>query len=965
MAEHQRVAISAVAALCATLVAILLATSLFGIASNHGIPSLPSWSTKRVAHSWLVAYVEPDGPAAKKLRLNDRVLSINGSVNALDLGPGLSLTEVERPCLVRIERRGRLLEFTLPVWKAPQLATQYCFFFLLALANFLLAIFIATAHFSSRPAQLAFFLFLSGAAAFSGAVLSYVPPPLSPGTLSFLLLFGTHGFRPLQWAMVFDFAVHFPESSRPRYGRRLLRTGFYVAGALISACILLPELADAVRLSLGASVVPERYLLTINAPVLSAALESFAALVLICTLTVFAAKYRAIPDRSARARLRWIALGLTAALTPILLEILAVLGLRLSGRNDLADRVMPFLDAYTVPLSGLVPVTFTYAIVKHQIMGIRFTLRRGLQYLLAKNVLRMIWYLPVIGLAAEVILHRKEPLQELLLDRSWWVYAFFLLSLSVTLRYRKPLERWVDAKFFRSAYEEELILVDLMAQLQACETSDEVARSVTTKLEQTFQSNGAAFLRNWEHGRFTVAFAHDAPFALPLCADANATFQNAFESQSFHIPYADGAIPAFNGPEGSLADRPGILATPIRTPDGQLDAVLLLGPRKSEDNYSKRDLKLLQAVATQCGLILEVLSLKERVREDGRVRLDVLAKLDKESVQLISECPQCGLCYTTPGEVTCRADGRRLVLTLPIERVIDGKYRLERRIGTGGMSAVYEAVDLRLGRIVAVKVLTGRLFGNVPALRRFEREARAVARLHHPNIVPVHDFGPLRGDGAFLVMQRISGPSWRVELDRVKAITPSRAATWFQQLCDGMIAAHDNGIIHRDLKPENLLISRIDGGEERVTVLDFGLAKGQALDIAAETLTADHSIIGTYAYMSPEQRVGERADARSDIYSCAVLVVETLTGIRPTRRGASQEWLHETLLWMDPTPASDQLLALLEACLKTSPSERVPTMQRLQSELVPLLRTCPSPVLHGVPATEDGSDGSDSQTLPM
>jgi serine/threonine protein kinase len=384
---------------------------------------------------------------------------------------------------------------------------------------------------------------------------------------------------------------------------------------------------------------------------------------------------------------------------------------------------------------------------------------------------------------------------------------------------------------------------------------------------------------------------------------------------------------------------------PIRTAAGQVTAVLLLGTKKSEEGYTNRDRKLLHAVATQAGLILEVIGLKERIREEGRVRVEVLAKLDKEAVQLIVECPECGRCYARSDVTQCKNDGARLVLTLPIERVIDGKYRLERRIGAGGMGAVYEATDLRLGRLVAVKVMTGRLFGNNQALRRFEREARAAARLQHPNIVPVYDFGPLRGDGAYLVMQRISGRSWRAELDRFGAIKLERALGWFEQLCDAMIAAHASGIIHRDLKPENLLISAADNdvNVEKVTVLDFGLAKVNALDAAGESLTAEESVIGSLAYMSPEQRAGERVDGRSDIFSSAVVVVETLSGNRPSQHGATHQWLQDSLVWANATAACDAFKQFLDRCLAPSPSDRVSSMNRFKRELIALLRECPAP----------------------
>ncbi|MBV8553482.1 MAG: serine/threonine protein kinase, partial [Acidobacteriaceae bacterium] len=319
----------------------------------------------------------------------------------------------------------------------------------------------------------------------------------------------------------------------------------------------------------------------------------------------------------------------------------------------------------------------------------------------------------------------------------------------------------------------------------------------------------------------------------------------------------------------------------------------------------------------------------------------------------------CGCCYTSPS-THCEADGSVLSLTLPIERVIDGKYRLERRIGSGGMGAVYQASDLRLDRVVAIKVMTGRLFGNNAALRRFEREARAAARLQHPNIVAIYDFGSLRGDGAYLVMQFVAGLSWRAEMLRIGQIRPVRAAGWFDQLCEAMYCAHASGVVHRDLKPENVLISGASGGMEKITVLDFGLAKLHALHQTHEpVLTTEDSVVGTYGYMSPEQRRGKTVDSATDIYAIAAMVAETLTNCRPPMSGASRKWLRRALRSHEPSPVVTELVKLLSRCMADLPGQR-PTIQDLRRELIPLLRACPSLVNVNPVGT-----GSDAATIPI
>ena len=192
------------------------------------------------------------------------------------------------------------------------------------------------------------------------------------------------------------------------------------------------------------------------------------------------------------------------------------------------------------------------------------------------------------------------------------------------------------------------------------------------------------------------------------------------------------------------------------TPERRLVGFILLGEKKSEEPYTREDRELLEAMAAQIAIVYENATLKRRVEEEERVRREVLDRLEGAQFNVVKQCPRCGACHDRTDEY-CRRDGAPLVLSLPVERTIGGKYRLERAIGGGGMGSVYEATDLRLARPVAVKIMPARSFGDRTALRRFEREAQAVARLRHPHIVTVHDYGPLQAEGAYLVMELLTG----------------------------------------------------------------------------------------------------------------------------------------------------------------------------------------------------------------
>ena len=246
----------------------------------------------------------------------------------------------------------------------------------------------------------------------------------------------------------------------------------------------------------------------------------------------------------------------------------------------------------------------------------------------------------------------------------------------------------------------------------------------------------------------------------------------------------------------------------------------------------------------------------------------------------MKECPECGRCFDT-AEERCPRDGRELIYTTPVERTVNEKYRLEVRIGQGGMGTVYEALDLRLNRKVAFKVMTGSLFGNLAAVRRFEREAKAAARLNHRNIVAIYDFGAIAGSGAYLVMELVEGRSLQSELQARGAVSTELAAELLDQLLAGMEAAHSAGVIHRDLKPENVLVAG-RGDELTIKILDFGLAKLRAENAAPDsTQTVAGAVLGTLGYMAPEQVVGGTVDERSDIFALGVIVVRMLTGKLP------------------------------------------------------------------------------------
>jgi serine/threonine protein kinase len=221
-------------------------------------------------------------------------------------------------------------------------------------------------------------------------------------------------------------------------------------------------------------------------------------------------------------------------------------------------------------------------------------------------------------------------------------------------------------------------------------------------------------------------------------------------------------------------------------------------------------------------------------------------------------------------------------------------FEIKELIATGGMAAIYKAIQVSLDRIVAVKILHGHLAQDKNFITRFEREAKAAANLKHENIVNIIDYGEVE-DIYFIAMEYVEGKSLKDLISSIKFVPHDIALAIAHKLSRGLNHAHKKGVVHRDIKPANILIS-YDG---TVKIADFGLA--QAQDLTSITITG--SIVGTPAYMSPEQAAGKKVDHRTDIFSSGVVIYEMITGVKPFRGKNYSSVIHEILTVKPPKPA--------------------------------------------------------------
>lgn len=900
------------------------------------------WDVARQQGGWYVVAVDADGPAAGLLEVGDKVAWIHSGeqrripFTAGQIRPGAVYA-------VELERGGetRLVTLTAPETLETAFVAGIVVFLVLSLAFFGEGLLLGFSRPDLWVARLGSLTFVTGGLSFLQGTFDALPSMLGSRWES--VVYGALTLAgPIEPALVYHFFMRFPKATPMPRGWELLKYVFYAVGIALVVPNLLVYMSYSKSGWWNADVARE------NSTVFIWYFSVYRAFAVAAIAAGFAAILRnfvRVTDPDQRRRLRWVVVGSAVACVPYtLLHVADFLLVSFGGRSLVAnsDTLGPVLVLLSLFL--LIPLTFGFTILRHQVFDINVAVRLGVRYLFARGVLEAIVALPIALHVIRILKHPEMPVGELLFGSP--ITLTLIIMVAVGLKLRARLRQWVDKKFFRTAYDSERVLLALVDEIKQQESPSDISRRVSTELEAALHPRRIVILyRDDEQSDLTVGYSsgeHDLG-ELRLSSDAQLLRVLEGETHSHDVAESGERLP---DDERELLARHGItLVVPMTGTDHRLCGLLLLGEKRSEEPYSARDRAMLESIAAQMAIVYENTQLKSRVARDHKIRVEVLGRMDRDLVNLVKECPTCGACYDSSDEV-CASDGAELTLSLPVERTIEGKYRLERLIGKGGMGAVYEGTDLRLGRRVAIKILTGSMFGDKAALRRFEREAQASARLSHPNIVRVYDYGAIGESGAFLVMELLAGRTLRAEMHRVKCMQPADAVRIFGEVFDGVTAAHDAGVIHRDLKPENILLAQNEKGGETVKLLDFGLAKMRRVDEnEATSLTVPGAIMGTFGYMSPEQLSGSEVDERGDLFSLGVIVYEALVGRRPYMAKTWVDLIAATTIGNVRLPgdgaAVRRLERVIKRCLAGNAPDRYPTVVEARQELLPAILDCP------------------------
>src|SRR4029453_17041884 len=314
----------------------------------------------------------------------------------------------------------------------------------------------------------------------------------------------------------------------------------------------------------------------------------------------------------------------------------------------------------------LVPPAYAYAILRHRVIPITLIIRRGVQYLFAKNVLRLLIALPILGLIVTVLLKPDRTLSDILLRNSLYFYVTLMIAAAISFLFRGKLNDWIDRKFFREQYNQEKILRGLIEDVKRFDSLPEMSRLVSRKVESALHPERIyLFYRQEESRDLSLGYSSlEASQGLRIPEEFRLLhlMEGQAGAQDFPFPQKNN-LPSDE--EDWLAGLGTRLIVPLVGTDDRLAGLFLLGEKKSEVPYTANDRNLLESLAGQVALVYENAQLKERVDRERKIKHEVLGRFEERDINLLKECPRCGACFDSPA-LSCDKDGSELTMSMRV-----------------------------------------------------------------------------------------------------------------------------------------------------------------------------------------------------------------------------------------------------------------------------------------------------------
>ncbi len=643
--------------------------------------------------------------------------------------------------------------------------------------------------------------------------------------------------------------------------------------------------------------------------------EYYGPLLLLVTLAFGVLLWRtrgAAGEEGRRARL--FVGSLVLGLAPLFLQI--VLEMAIPPYQELMDvgnrrRWVSQILLFPCLLSVL--LTTAYSVLVAHVLNVKLIARRALQYALARYSAAGLAGVPLVALAAYLYQNRVHSLERIFSGPHLLLLVSSAVVGMAALRYRKPLLDSIDRHFFREQYDARLTLTMLVERIRATNGVPDLAHLLCHETDHALHPESVSLMA-FEPRLGVLA----DPKIRSRRLDASSALAGLIASASDPLPVdlEDPRSPLANLPEKErywLVDSGFRLLVPILARDGSLLGLIGLGEKKSGLPFLREDRQLLRAIANSAAWVLEL----ELGRSLGSSQKSWQEPADGEAplpfpdpaaaAELAKECPHCNRLYPSY-TVFCTSCSRRLEPS-HVPYVLPGKFRFERRIGTGGMGVVYRGTDLSLGRPVAVKTL--RRVSPEDAMR-LRREARTAAAVSHQHLAPVYGMETWQGT-PMLVMELLEGGTLAQRIEKGRLGAAETVALGIA-MAEALEHLHASDILHRDIKPSNIgytkdgLPKLMDFGIARVTLdprrdrdtpspvdpdRDSGLLTPTSIwNRPPASATVSKQLVGTLAYLSPEALNGQPADTSFDLWSLAIVLYECLLGRRIFSGGDMQQLMN-------------------------------------------------------------------------